>query len=296
MRGRWKIWFYFSLSYSDLIGDKLNFLFLPKFNLFFPWQWLVSDLSLSLSRPWSLSSYFLSPVQLRRGSDRAVLVGTWYLSRPNQNIFGEPARSWTWDLLWEWSNRGKGDQRGCAFSVLGDTQHSAGHGQGQSTKLEDSLSLIRKFHWRPPKPPSHLNYSVILIHTAGSLGSIQTLPTRGPDLLMLFSAFLLPKASEEGRSPQPAGVAERGRATHLCTSTTQSPCSPPSTSITGFLLSIKSLEVLIHHVNFNDSEQRCYADKHPGGFSSGSVLFQDYSCHIAHKVRHGSTVSLPTWI
>jgi len=34
-----KIWFYFSLSYSDLIGDKLLFLvffFLPKFNLFCP--------------------------------------------------------------------------------------------------------------------------------------------------------------------------------------------------------------------------------------------------------------------
>jgi len=45
----------------------------------------VSDLSLSLSHPLSLSSYFLSPVQLRRESDRAVLVGTWHLSRPNQN-------------------------------------------------------------------------------------------------------------------------------------------------------------------------------------------------------------------
>jgi len=45
----------------------------------------VSDLSLSLSQPLSLSSYFLSPVQLRRGSGRAVLVGTWYLSRLNQN-------------------------------------------------------------------------------------------------------------------------------------------------------------------------------------------------------------------
>jgi len=33
----------------------------------------------------SLSSYFLSPVQPRRGSDRVVLVGTWHLSRPNQN-------------------------------------------------------------------------------------------------------------------------------------------------------------------------------------------------------------------
>jgi len=34
----------------------------------------------------SLSSYFLSPVHIRRGSKRAVLVGTWHLSRPNQNI------------------------------------------------------------------------------------------------------------------------------------------------------------------------------------------------------------------
>jgi len=33
----------------------------------------------------SLSSYFLSSVQLRRGCDRADLVGTWCLSRPNQN-------------------------------------------------------------------------------------------------------------------------------------------------------------------------------------------------------------------
>jgi len=32
----------------------------------------VSDLSLSSSEPSSLSSHFLSPVQLRRGSDRAV--------------------------------------------------------------------------------------------------------------------------------------------------------------------------------------------------------------------------------
>jgi len=58
-----------SLSYSDLIGDKLN---------------LVSDLSLSLSCSTSPSSYFLSPDQMR-GSDRVVLVGTSCLSRPNQN-------------------------------------------------------------------------------------------------------------------------------------------------------------------------------------------------------------------
>jgi len=45
----------------------------------------VSDLSLSLSQPLSFSSYFLSPVQLRSGSDRVVLVGTWHLSRPKQN-------------------------------------------------------------------------------------------------------------------------------------------------------------------------------------------------------------------
>ena len=35
MGGRcFKIYFYFSLCYSDLIGDELNFLFLPKLNLF----------------------------------------------------------------------------------------------------------------------------------------------------------------------------------------------------------------------------------------------------------------------
>ena len=31
----------------------------------------------------SLSFYFFSPVQLRRGSDRAALVGTWHLARVN---------------------------------------------------------------------------------------------------------------------------------------------------------------------------------------------------------------------
>jgi len=37
VRGKcFKIWFYFSLSYSDLIGDKLNLPFLPKFSLFCP--------------------------------------------------------------------------------------------------------------------------------------------------------------------------------------------------------------------------------------------------------------------
>jgi len=45
----------------------------------------VSDLPLPLSCPSSLSSYFPSPVQLRRGSDIAALVVTWYLSRLNQN-------------------------------------------------------------------------------------------------------------------------------------------------------------------------------------------------------------------
>ena len=45
----------------------------------------MSDLSLSLPRSSSLAFYFLSPVQLRRGSDRVILVGSWHLSRPNQN-------------------------------------------------------------------------------------------------------------------------------------------------------------------------------------------------------------------
>jgi len=31
-----KIWLYFSLSYSDVIGDELNFPFLPNFSLFCP--------------------------------------------------------------------------------------------------------------------------------------------------------------------------------------------------------------------------------------------------------------------
>jgi len=45
---------------------------------------LVSDVSLSLSRPSSLSSYFLSSVQLRRGSVIAVFVGAWHLPRTKQ--------------------------------------------------------------------------------------------------------------------------------------------------------------------------------------------------------------------
>lgn len=40
-----KIWFYFSLPYTDLIGKKFDF---PKVSLFCPWQQLVSDFSLSL--------------------------------------------------------------------------------------------------------------------------------------------------------------------------------------------------------------------------------------------------------
>jgi len=42
-------------------------------------------MSLSLSWPTSLSLYFFSPVQLRRGSDRAALVGTWHPARPNHH-------------------------------------------------------------------------------------------------------------------------------------------------------------------------------------------------------------------
>jgi len=34
----------------------------------------------------SLPLYFLSPVHLRRGSDRAALVGTWHPVRLNHNI------------------------------------------------------------------------------------------------------------------------------------------------------------------------------------------------------------------
>lgn len=122
-------------------------------------------------------------------------------------------------------------------------------------------------------------------------GSIQILPTGGPDLT-LFSVFLLPKLSEEGRS-QLAGAAERCQEPHPCTSTAPSPCSPLSTSIT--FLSIESLGKLVPQVNHRDSQQRCYAGKHDGGSSSGSVPSSPlYSCQIAHKVRRGSTASLPT--
>jgi len=41
----------------------------------------VSDLSLPLSRLLSHLLHFLSPVQLWRGSDRALLVVTWHPAR-----------------------------------------------------------------------------------------------------------------------------------------------------------------------------------------------------------------------
>ena len=68
--GVFKIWFYFSLSYSDLIGNKLNYF--TQLESFLPMtvtgEWSLSlSLSLCLSQPTSLSLYFLSPVQLRRG-------------------------------------------------------------------------------------------------------------------------------------------------------------------------------------------------------------------------------------
>jgi len=44
---------------------------------------LLRGLSLSLSQSMSLTLYVLSPVQLRRGSDRAALVGTWCPPRVN---------------------------------------------------------------------------------------------------------------------------------------------------------------------------------------------------------------------
>lgn len=116
-----------------------------------------------------------------------------------------------------------------------------------------------------------------------SLGSIKILPSRGSALLMPFNAFLLPKLSKDVRTPHPASMAEWCQETHPCTST--SSCSPLSTSMTGFFLSIKSLKELIHQVNFNDSQQRCYADEHDSGFSSGSVLVPDYSHQIAQKVK-----------
>jgi len=63
---------------------------------------LLSYLSLSLSRPGSLL-YFLSPVQLRRGSDRAALVGTWGPARLSHHTGTQPLRYHLWErrpLAW----------------------------------------------------------------------------------------------------------------------------------------------------------------------------------------------------
>lgn len=51
-----KIWGFFSLSFSDLIGKKIKSSF-PKSSLFCPWQQLVSDLSPLLSQ-WTFHCIF----------------------------------------------------------------------------------------------------------------------------------------------------------------------------------------------------------------------------------------------
>lgn len=63
VKGRWfKIWIYFSLSY---IWQALNDINFPQSRLVCPWQQLLSDPSVSLSRPMSLSLYFCCPIQQR---------------------------------------------------------------------------------------------------------------------------------------------------------------------------------------------------------------------------------------
>ena len=53
-------------------------------SMFYSWWQSVSDFSLSLSRPTCLS-YIFSPIQLKRGNDKAALVGAWHSSRLNRN-------------------------------------------------------------------------------------------------------------------------------------------------------------------------------------------------------------------
>ena len=63
-----------------LVINSVNF---PESSLFCLWWYLVNDLSPSLSQPTSFLLYFLSPVQPRRVSDRAALVGTQHPARVN---------------------------------------------------------------------------------------------------------------------------------------------------------------------------------------------------------------------
>ena len=72
-----KIWIYFSLSYSDLVGDELNSLFSPSS------VWFVRD-----SNWWVISPRPCLDPSIVFG---AVLVGTWHLCRPNPNM-GEPTK------------------------------------------------------------------------------------------------------------------------------------------------------------------------------------------------------------
>ena len=68
----------------------------------------------------SLSLYFLSPVQLRRGSERAALVGTWHPARvnppqpqvPKTNMGPSP---WGCFPLHSWDSRGTSQKGMCCL-------------------------------------------------------------------------------------------------------------------------------------------------------------------------------------
>jgi len=106
----------------------------------------MSDLSLSLSRPSSLSSYFLSPVQLRRGSDRAVLVGTWHLSRPNQNSSlkhrSMPAQSSVVPSQGSWTARARGRRRNQECSIQPEQLSQEPGAKMTKTSSEGSQGLL----------------------------------------------------------------------------------------------------------------------------------------------------------
>lgn len=59
-----KIWLYFLLPFSDLIGNKWTSF--PKLSLFPLWHQLMSEFSLSLFWPTSLFLYFLWLIHLRK--------------------------------------------------------------------------------------------------------------------------------------------------------------------------------------------------------------------------------------
>ena len=87
MRGKGKVFWnlgFFSLFYSDLIGDKLNFFFPPQ---------VQSVLSMTIIGEWSLPVLIsthepfiiFSLPSLRRWSDRVALLGTRHLFRLKSN-------------------------------------------------------------------------------------------------------------------------------------------------------------------------------------------------------------------